>query len=134
MQRLFKVNSSNFTDALLTKAAYDQAVAEMSTGDFHTHTMEVMDDSELAYLDPSEPVFDLITDSDIDSVCTLGELMSIYKVKVKAKKAKQKRPLAPVININRAKPKDKTPRERLLKNQRELFGYIAPVINLKQRA
>jgi hypothetical protein len=59
------------------------------------------------------------------------------KPKPEPKKPKAKRVAktkAPVISITKCRAKEKTPRQKLIQNQRQLFNVLADVIPLKKRA
>lgn len=61
--KLYRVNSDNLDNAVLTEAAYHELRLQMSTGDFHTHTAEVIaeptedDICDALYWDEDEQAF-----------------------------------------------------------------------------
>jgi hypothetical protein len=138
MQKFIRLTSDEFNNTLMTEEVYKDIQLQMSSGDYGSHTWYEV---SLDMIHPTELIIWYL-DADETLVHTANYYQKKYNIKpavwlkpkAKAKaKARRSKQLAPVISINRAKPKDRTPRERLLKNQRELFGYIAPVISLDKR-
>jgi hypothetical protein len=125
MTKILRLTSGEFDHQLVTKEAYQEIQLQMSTGDYHQHTAYEVDINQVS---PIEQVLDLLDPST-------GELGAIeadvFQTELEVKKAKaKKRGPAEVVSITLAKSKEADPREVLLRNQRRLFGYIAPVVSI----
>ena len=76
MNNLYKVTSDNYTNQLMTKEAYAEFRLQMSTGDFHTHTAELVDVSNIDAnsLDNILTVDDMVDGEQLDD-----EYFSTYR-------------------------------------------------------
>jgi hypothetical protein len=63
--KIFKLNSDNFQDALVTEEAYREIRLSMSSGDFGAHTKELV---KVDSLDGVITLQDLL-DAEIDNTC-----------------------------------------------------------------
>jgi hypothetical protein len=89
-----------------TVAAYQEETFRMCTGDFHMHSVKKVEYTGQDY-------FDLV-----DGEFEYFEGDQTYSDSLK------------LVQFDATKKKEPTPRERLLKNQRQLFGVFADVIPL----
>jgi hypothetical protein len=125
----FRVTSDCFDNQLMTKDAYKEVKLQMSTGDYHAHTAYEVDISKVS---PIELVFDLINPVEgtfdyiqADIFQTEAEIKQFW-AKQEDYYAKPKQ-VAEIKQFDLSKQKDLTPRQRLIKNQRKLFGIEATV-------
>lgn len=126
----YKVTSDNFYNDIMTAESYKIFRMQMSSGDFGSHEATLID---LSTLEPNERIIDSLGTQDEYNVFLASYYQAKYGVKFrKPKTVKPKKVLAKVFQFDASKStKNIGPRERLLKNQRKLFGYIAPVVSLE---